>query len=364
MQLGAASAPPYTVQYREIPHTRHNSPSWARVARENPRAAHPVATWTYEDFIRGNNMPGSPRPAQNVGAALELSADGGHDAGRRRRPGWCRAERRVDPGGPPVVHRALTSLGRGRGPHRLRARRRPRPLERDAVNRLTAVFWGASGGAPRPRAGAGRPSSTRAGTAASSTSGAATTARRRRCWCEYSSSCRPQTLCRRGRVCGRPHGPRRRPRDARCTAGARRACNTHPTERKEDMHCGCLRGGATYGRVLAPLRPPALDSMIGAGAGLPTTATPSWRIQARLCAPWAASGGARGAQTGARGVLGLPAARGVRAGGRRCRITGRRALFFLQSPPGSMKKTRSRNEKELLELRVLLLKMDALLQLQ
>ena len=38
--------------------------------------------------------------------------------------------------------------------------------------------------------------------------------------------------------------------------------------------------------------------------------------------------------------------------------------FFLQSPPGSMKKTRSRNEKELLELRVLLLKMDALLQLQ
>ena len=77
--------------------------------------------------------------------------------------------------------------------------------------------------------------------------------------------------------------PRRRPRDARCTAGARRACNARPTERKEDMDCGYLRGGATLGRVLAPLRPPALDAMIGAVPathGDPIVAHPSTSVRA------------------------------------------------------------------------------------
>ena len=77
--------------------------------------------------------------------------------------------------------------------------------------------------------------------------------------------------------------PRRRPWDARCTAGARRACNAHPTERKEDMYCGCLRGGVTIGRVLVPLRSPALDSMIGAVPathGDPIVAHPSTSVRA------------------------------------------------------------------------------------
>ena len=52
-----------------LPLTRHNRPPGARGARKNPNAAHPVAKWTFEAFIHGDKMPGSPRPAQNAGAA-------------------------------------------------------------------------------------------------------------------------------------------------------------------------------------------------------------------------------------------------------------------------------------------------------
>jgi len=52
-----------------LKHTRHNRAPGARGARKNPNAAHPVAKWTFEAFIHGDKMPGSPRPAQNAGAA-------------------------------------------------------------------------------------------------------------------------------------------------------------------------------------------------------------------------------------------------------------------------------------------------------
>ena len=58
--------------------------------------------------------------------------------------------------------------------------------------------------------------------------------------------------------------PRRRPWGARCAAGARRACNARPADRKQGMYCGYARGGVAFGRVLVPLRSPALGSMIGA----------------------------------------------------------------------------------------------------
>jgi len=58
--------------------------------------------------------------------------------------------------------------------------------------------------------------------------------------------------------------PRRRPWGARCAAGARRACNARPADRKQGMYCGYARGGAAFGRVLVPLRSPALGFMIGA----------------------------------------------------------------------------------------------------
>ena len=46
--------------------------------------------------------------------------------------------------------------------------------------------------------------------------------------------------------------PRRRPWGARCAAGARRACNARPADRKQGMYCGYARGGVKFGRVLVP----------------------------------------------------------------------------------------------------------------
>ena len=72
--------------------------------------------------------------------------------------------------------------------------------------------------------------------------------------------------------------PRRRPWGARCAAGARRACNARPADRKQGMYCGYARGGVAFGRVLVPIRSPALGSMIGAmpaAYGDPVVAHPS-----------------------------------------------------------------------------------------
>ena len=128
-------------------------------------------------------------------------------------------------------------------------------------------------------------------------------------------------------------------------AGVRRACNAHPTERKEDMYCGYLRGGTTFGRVLAPLRSPALDSMIGAVPathGDPIVAHPSTSVRAL--------GRFRGRARRADGRTGCAwTARGARCARGRLKMPDYRPAgrYFLQSPPGSMK-TSSRTRRSCL----------------
>ena len=127
--------------------------------------------------------------------------------------------------------------------------------------------------------------------------------------------------------------PRRRPWGARCAAGARRACNARPADRTQGMYCGYARGGVAFGRVLVPLRSPALGSMIGAmpaAYGDPVVAHPSTGrarpapLQGRErhadAGTWCVrtARGARRARGGAEGAV-LP------AGGR----------YFYKGPPGS-----------------------------
>ena len=199
----------------------------------------------------------------------------------------------------------------------------------------------ASGGAPRPRVGAGRPSGTRAGTAASSTSAAATTARRIRCWCEYSSSCRPQTLCRRGRVCG----------DQMATAATTgRALHGRRAARVQRASHGAqgghvLRLPARWGHDWPRAR---AATVAGArfhdrrGAGHPRR--PHRGASKHVCARPGPLQGARAARRRAHGVrLDCPR-RAVRA--RAAEDAGLPAggRYFLQSPQGSMK-TRSRTRR-------------------
>ena len=105
MTLAAVSkAAPRASSTHRLPQARHDGHSSTRGAHEDPPAADPMAKWTFEAFIRDDKMPGSPRPVQHPCAACEVLADGGHGAGRRRRPGWCRAARQVDLVGPPMLH--------------------------------------------------------------------------------------------------------------------------------------------------------------------------------------------------------------------------------------------------------------------
>ena len=127
--------------------------------------------------------------------------------------------------------------------------------------------------------------------------------------------------------------PRRRPWGARCAAGARRASNARPADRTQGMYCGYARGGVAFGRVLVPLRSPALGSMIGAmpaAYGDPIVAHPrtgcarpaplQGRERHAGAGTWCVrtARGARRARGGAEGAV-LP------AGGR----------YFYKSPPGS-----------------------------
>ena len=150
--------------------------------------------------------------------------------------------------------------------------------------------------------------------------------------------------------------PRRRPWGARCAAGARRACNARPADRTQGMYCGYARGGVAFGRVLVPLRSPALGSMIGAmpaAYGDPVVAHPSTG-----CARPAPLQGAREARRRGYVVRTDRPRRAARARG------GRKVQFY--RPAGAIF-TRARRAvqyerdeiDELLGLRVLLLKMDA-----
>jgi len=135
--------------------------------------------------------------------------------------------------------------------------------------------------------------------------------------------------------------PRRRPWGARCAAGARRASNARPADRTQGMYCGYARGGVAFGRVLVPLRSPALGSMIGAmpaAYGDPVVAHPSTG-----CARPAPLQGAREARRRGYVVRTDRPRRAARAGGGgRCSFTGRRALF-LQGPAGQYERGRDRD---------------------
>ena len=99
--------------------------------------------------------------------------------------------------------------------------------------------------------------------------------------------------------------------------------------------------------------------MIGAmpaAYGDPIVAHPSPAVRAlRRCR------GARGTQTRVRGAYGPPAARGAR-GGRKVQFYRPAGAIFTRARRAVRERTRSRYRNEL--LKVLLLKMDALLQLQ
>ena len=127
--------------------------------------------------------------------------------------------------------------------------------------------------------------------------------------------------------------PRRRPWGARCAAGARRACNARPADRKQGMYCGYARGGVAFGRVL----------------GAPTVAgarVHDRRDAGRLrrpyrgaskhgpCAPCAAAG-AREARRRGYVVRTDRPRRAARARGAEGAVLPAGGRYFYKGPPGS-----------------------------
>ena len=127
--------------------------------------------------------------------------------------------------------------------------------------------------------------------------------------------------------------PRRRPWGARCAAGARRASNARPADRTQGMYCGYARGGVAFGRVLVPLRSPALGSMIGAmpaAYGDPVVAHPSTG-----CARPAPLQGAREARRRGYVVRTDRPRRAARARGAEGAVLPAGGRYFYKGPPGS-----------------------------